>query len=268
MEKENKDRLSGIAGTAIFHALLLVLFLFFGFRTPLPLPAEQGIAINFGDSPDGTGDVQPERTADNQQANEPASAPSSSASSSTERAVMTQETDDAPVIKPVNTPKVTTRPTEEAKKPTETPVEEPKPKVDPRALYPGGGSGSAGGSQGQTGKPGDQGSPDGSRNVSRQGEGGRGGDSGSPDFSLTGRQITQRPTLTDRSQVEGQVVVWIWVDKSGRVLRAQAGAGGTTLQNEALWRKCEEAARSARFSASENSPEEQRGTLTFIFKLQ
>jgi outer membrane biosynthesis protein TonB len=268
MEKENKDRLRGIAGTALFHGLLLLLFLFFGFRTPLPLPAEQGIAINFGDAPDGTGDMQPEQTADNQQANEPTSAPSSSSSSSAERSVMTQETEDAPVIKPVTKPTESKKPTEETKKPTETPVEDPKPKVDPRALYPGSGSGSAGGSQGQTGKPGDQGNPDGSRDVNRQGDGSRGGNNGSPEFKLEGRQITQRPTLTDRSQVEGQVVVWIWVDKAGRVTRTQAGANGTTLQNEAIWRKCEEAARNARFSANENSPEEQRGTLTFIFKLQ
>jgi protein TonB len=270
MSNEEKNRYRGMAGTAIFHAVLLVLFLLFGFRTPLPLPAEQGIAINFGTSDEGMGDLQPERAADlNQQNDQAASAASQPSSSSTERPAVTQDIEDAPAVRPVTKPNDTRKPTEAVKKPVETPVvEEPKPRVDPRALYPGGGSGASGGSQGQTGKPGDQGSPDGSRDTDRQGEGGRGGLSGSPDFSLAGRQITQRPTIADRSQNEGKIVVWIWVDRVGRVLRSQAGAPGTTLQTEALWRKCEQAALNARFSPNDDVPEEQRGTMTFIFKLQ
>lgn len=269
MENEKKNNLRGLAGTLLFHGVLLGLFLFFGFTTPLPLPAEQGIAINFGSSDQGMGDVQPENSGDNQAQNDaPASRQTTASSSSGQQQVATQDVEAAPVVRPNPNHKVTPRNTDPTPKPTETPVEDPKPTVNTRALYPGAGSGARGGSQGQTGQPGDQGSRDGSRSTDRQGEGGRGGVTGSPEFNLEGRQITTRPNIADRSQSEGQVVVLIWVDQRGRVLRAQAGHRGTTIQNEALWEKCKAAALNARFSAVEDGPEEQRGTITFLFKLE
>ena len=39
----------GLIGTIAFHLIILTLFLFFGFRTSLPLPGEAGILVNFGD---------------------------------------------------------------------------------------------------------------------------------------------------------------------------------------------------------------------------
>lgn len=269
MENEKKNNLRGLVGTLLFHGLLLGLFLFFGFTTPLPLPAEQGIAINFGTSDEGMGDVQPENSGDNQSLNDaPASRQTNNASSSSQQQVATQDVEDAPVVKANPNPKVTPRNTETAPKPTETPVEDPKPTVNTRALYPGSGSGASGGSQGQTGRPGDQGSRDGSRNTDRQGEGGRGGVTGSPDYDLDGRKITTKPVISDKSQKEGQVVVLIWVDQRGRVLRAQPGHRGTTITDEALWEKCKAAAMNARFTPIEEGQEEQRGTITFLFKLE
>lgn len=270
METEKKNNLKGIAGTVIFHGVLLVFFLFFGFRTPLPLPAEQGIAINFGTSDEGVGDVQPDDSGDNQGKTEEAASKqvSSSAPSSSERSAATQDLEDAPSVSENKSPKTTPANTNPVTKPSEPTQEETKPKINTRALYPGSGAGSTGGSQGQTGQPGDQGSRDGSRNTDRQGEGGRGGLTGSPEFDLVGRQITLKPNISDKSQKEGKVVVLIWVDKNGRVLRAQAGHKGTTLQDAALWDKCQNAALNARFSSNEDAPEEQRGTITFLFKLE
>jgi TonB family protein len=267
MKSEEQNKYKGIIGTIGFHALLLVLFLFFGFRTPLPLPAEQGIAINFGTSDDGMGEIQPEQAADQQAANESAAA-SSSSSTSSEKAVATQETEAAPVIKPTSKTEPSTKPAETPTKPSETPTEDPKPSINTRALYPGKSTGSAGGSQGNTGKPGDQGKVDGSRDSNNQGDGSTGGLTGSPDFKLTGRALTQRPTISDQSQTEGKVVVTIKVNKNGEVIAAKAGAPGTTLSNAAIQKKCEDAALRARFSPNENAPEEQEGTITFIFKLQ
>lgn len=269
MENEKKNNLKGLAGTLAFHGVLLGLFLFFGFTTPLPLPAEQGIAINFGTSDEGMGDVQPESSGDNQAQNDaPASQQQINSSSSGQQNVATQDVEEAPSVRANPNPKVTPRNADITPKPSETPVEDPKPTVNTRALYPGAGSGARGGSQGQTGQPGDQGSRDGTRNTDRQGEGGRGGITGSPNYVLDGRQITQKPAITDRSQKEGQVVVLIWVDQRGRVLRAQPGHRGTTIQDEAIWEKCKAAALNARFSAVEDGPEEQRGTITFLFKLE
>ncbi len=49
----------GILGTAIFHLIVLLLLIFFGFFTPLPLPGEEGILVNFGDSEQGLGNLEP-----------------------------------------------------------------------------------------------------------------------------------------------------------------------------------------------------------------
>ena len=49
----------GIIGTTIFHVIVLLILIFMGFFTPLPLPGEQGILVNFGDSEHGLGDIEP-----------------------------------------------------------------------------------------------------------------------------------------------------------------------------------------------------------------
>jgi TonB family protein len=265
MKTEDKNNYKGIAGTVIFHGLLLVLFLFFGFKTPLPLPAEQGIAINFGTSDDGMGEVQPDQAADSQDQNDEPAASTSSSSSSSEKNVATQETEEAPAMRPVTKPSQRPKPVTESTKPAETPVEDPKPKVNPRALYPGGGAGSTGGSQGETGNPGDQGKVNGSKDTNKQGDGSTGGLTGDPNHTLVGRKLTSIPAISDQSQTEGTVIVEIKVDRSGNVISARI-AQGTKMPSQSIQQKCIEAARKARFSPSEN--EEQTGKITFIFKLQ
>lgn len=49
----------GIVGTIITHTVVLLILLFFGFFTPLPLPGEEGILVNFGDSENGFGLEEP-----------------------------------------------------------------------------------------------------------------------------------------------------------------------------------------------------------------
>ncbi len=51
----------GLFGTIIFHVIVLVLLLILGFYTPLPLPEEQGILVNFGNASTGLGKYEPSR---------------------------------------------------------------------------------------------------------------------------------------------------------------------------------------------------------------
>ncbi|TKG97092.1 hypothetical protein EYV94_01300 [Puteibacter caeruleilacunae] len=46
-------------GTFIFHAIVLILLIVCGFFTPLPLPEEEGLLVDFGDSPTGAGRYEP-----------------------------------------------------------------------------------------------------------------------------------------------------------------------------------------------------------------
>lgn len=54
-----RDHKRGIVGTAIFHIIVLLMLIFLGFFTPLPLPGEEGILVNFGASENGFGDFEP-----------------------------------------------------------------------------------------------------------------------------------------------------------------------------------------------------------------
>jgi len=50
---------AGFIGTIVTHVLILLILLFFGFFTPLPLPGEEGILVNFGDLETGLGPEEP-----------------------------------------------------------------------------------------------------------------------------------------------------------------------------------------------------------------
>jgi colicin import membrane protein len=50
---------TALIGTIVTHALVLLILLFFGFFTKLPLPEEEGILVNFGDSETGLGLEEP-----------------------------------------------------------------------------------------------------------------------------------------------------------------------------------------------------------------
>jgi len=54
-----EEHKKGIVGTAVFHICILLMLIFLGFFTPLPLPGEEGILVNFGTSDQGLGDVEP-----------------------------------------------------------------------------------------------------------------------------------------------------------------------------------------------------------------
>ncbi len=54
-----REHKRGIIGTAIFHVVVLLLLILFGFFTPLPLPGEEGILVNFGTSENGFGEIEP-----------------------------------------------------------------------------------------------------------------------------------------------------------------------------------------------------------------
>ncbi|MDA3880964.1 MAG: cell envelope integrity protein TolA [Prolixibacteraceae bacterium] len=49
----------GFILTIVFHAIILLLLLLFGFFTPLPLPDEKGVLVDFGNSETGLGEVEP-----------------------------------------------------------------------------------------------------------------------------------------------------------------------------------------------------------------
>ena len=92
---------------------------------------------------------------------------------------------------------------------------------------------------------------------------------GVPNARLKGRNVLGALPKPDYTvQDEGTVVVEIWVNKSGNVTKALAGAQGTTVSNPTLWAAARVAAMKTHFNQSVDAPELQQGTITYIFKLK
>lgn len=266
-----KDEVKGLTGTILFHAILVLALLFLALRTPLPLPSEGGVEVNLGNSDDGMGLIQPTEL----QASNQATPPPPDASDADD--LLTEDTDEAPAIEP----KKVTKPAAEKPVPKpevkREPVPVPQPKVDPRALFPGkdatGSKSGQGGNEGITGKPGDQGKVTGDPNATGyDGTGGTGdgkgtGNGSGVSFDLSGRTSRQIPRPSNKFKDEGTVVVTIYVNRLGNVTRVITGTKGTTTSSTQLRQLAEQAAKQAKFSPKEDAPEEQKGTITYIFEL-
>lgn len=254
-KEEKKNKLKGILTTIGIHILLLLLFIFLGFKTPFPPPAEEGILINFGTAETGSGEIQPEQI--NEDIVEPIEEVTTEATDAVEE-VIEQEVEEAPAIEQKK----------EIKKETETPKEQEEPKeptIDDRFILKGNRNNDAT-SQGDNGTQGDQGTKTGDLNgINGNGEGL--GNSGIG-FDLSGRSMLLKPNIKDNSQETGKVVVKIKVDRTGKVIYAKYSLKGSTTNSAHLIKLAEEAAYSAKFNGDRNAAEEQFGSISFTFKVQ
>jgi colicin import membrane protein len=266
IEENNK----GLIGTIFFHLVIALVIIFLGFTTPLPLPEEQGILINFGTEEDGFGYVEPSL------ASTPQTVSSVETTASEDPEIITQEIEEAPAITPPK-PQVKVEPRKEPDKKPEIkevkPVEQPKVEevaerqVNQRALYAGKtNTPTTTQSEGVTTGSGNQGNPIGSPDSgSRVGSDSQ-GDKGIS-FSLSGRTPVALPKPEYNIQREGIVVVEVTVDKNGNVTNAVPGVRGSTTINDYLLTSARNAAMRAKFDIID-APAFQKGTITYHFKLQ
>ena len=245
--KEKKDKGIAAVGTIVVHALIM-LILFLIIMPTVDLQGEEGVEVDLGMMDQGMGNIQPEKPAI-PMASQPEQKPSQS-----KEEIATQDNDEAPALEK---PK-TTKPKQDPK-----PVEQPKPTANPRAMYQGSNNPQAGGSEGITGQPGDQGKPNGLAGVRQyDGNGGQGNGTG---YDLGGRGAKSLHRPNDDFSEEGIVVVEIWVNPAGKVTRAEIKQKGTTIINAEMRQKAIQAALRSTFAADPNAPDEQRGTITYTF---
>ena len=266
MSSTIKNRVKGVTGTILFHVVLLMLFLFFGLSTPLPLPGEEGVEVNLGTSDEGAGFIQKEQAAQTQT---PVPVPEPPAEDNEE--ILTQEVEETPAIEEVMEEEKEQEkekgpvPLEEniiEEKPEEIPPEEPK--VNPRALYKGKKpSDSEGSNEGTTNQSGDQGQENGDPEAANHT--GPGGAGHGVSYSLGGRGALALPKPAYTSQEQGKVVVTIWVNNKGKVVKAVTGAKGTNISDAQLRQLAREAALRSLFTPDPNAPDEQKGTITYNF---
>ncbi len=267
-----KEHKTGIIGTIIFHIIIVAIFMIFGYSTPLPLPEEEGILINFGDSDEGFGQVEP-RTSEaiQEQASAESQESTPETTTSSDDGSVTQDYEEAPAVKEQGT--------KEKKEETKTEIKpEPKKeekkevveerKVNEQALFPGRDRNTnSSSSEGKTEGQGNQGSRTGSTDSDNHTGGESMGTSGTS-FSLTGRNPESLPKPEYNYQIEGKVVVEITVDKYGSVTNAVPGVKGSTTLDANLLTAAKKAALKARFDKKPDAPAYQKGTITYFFKLR
>jgi outer membrane biosynthesis protein TonB len=122
------------------------------------------------------------------------------------------------------------------------------------------GGGGTGTGQGNTGKPGNQGRPDGDPDSKVLDGIGRGPGTVN---GFGGRGVRSAPKLQENSQKAGRVVLDVCVDSDGNVTSAKFKAVGSSTTEEDLVDAAVRNARQYRFSAG--SADKQCGTITYNF---
>ncbi|MCQ2294152.1 MAG: TonB family protein [Bacteroidales bacterium] len=255
MDQEKKNKIISGSTTALVLGLILVICFAFGYDPPDPPIPEEGVEVNLGNSDFGSGDNPMPDPSPASSAPQPASAAEQVSTQRTESTTPVQTSDKPSTSKVDNTTPTTT-------KQPETPKQ---PEVNTNALFKKSdkSKNQNGGSQGVTQGSGNQGKEGGDPNSNRyDGIPGKGG----PGFSLSGRSAKALPSPTANNNKEGKVVVKIWVDKAGNVTQVSAPEKGSTLTDASYVEQSKAAARKAKFSAKDDAPEVQTGTITYVFR--
>lgn len=277
--QEKKDKIRAIIGTIIFHLLLLIALVFMALITPLPLPEEEGVEVNLGFSDVGSGheqDILPMEPV-----KPPPPSPKEVTPEHLDEEIVQSDEEEAPAIieKPVEKPKeeVEKEKPEEPKEIEEKPVEEqepqeiveekpepiPEPVIDPRLIYTGKKNTTGDSQEGNDQVAGDKGKVTGDPNSN--GYDGLGGKGNGVSYSLGGREAKSLPKPSYDSDDQGKVVISIWVDKMGKVTRAEVMQKGTVVTDMKLRNMARQAALKAKFSVDMKAAEIQKGTITYNF---
>ncbi|MBA4409259.1 MAG: hypothetical protein Q8S54_14970 [Bacteroidota bacterium] len=295
---------TGFIGTLVTHGLILILLLYFGIIASPPVPVDEGILVNFGDSETGfgmeepaPGDRQPTlKPVESTSAKQVVQPPSKKVIAPVDDDdVLTQDDEETVVVKtPVKKKDIKKvidpekQRLDEAERQKQAEIIRQKREQDQllaqaaaeqrkigeinnraKNVFGGGGKGSPDSkstSQGITYGPGNQGTPEGVANAEKYGPGGGTGDSG-VSFSLDGRTAQSLPKPEFIGNEDGKVVVMVTVDKSGRVTKADPGVKGSNTANPELLAASKKAALEARFNVDGTAPSFQKGTITYRFVL-
>lgn len=242
----NKNRLISALITLLCVGIVILVCAMIKLYAPDPPIPEEGVEVAMGYDESGLGEAMPTESAPNY------STPSANEDYSTQS---TEESVSLNTGKKGNVSKPQTEP-----KPQETRNNEPE--INTKALFNGKKTPTSGGSgQGNSVGNGQQGNPDGTPGATNF--------SGNPGtgYSLTGRKSMKLPEPNYSSGAEGKIVVKIWVNRDGKVIKADAkGQRGSTIADEGMIKRAEAAALQAVFSASEDAAETQTGTITYVFR--
>ena len=262
--------------------MLILVLLFFVMGPPyLDPPTEYGVAVNFGTTDFGRGNVQPRTPLKSQpkkineiQKEAPQeSNPQEKVTDKVEE-VVTQESEESIKIRKQKEAEAKAkaeaerieRERREAEEKKRREQEEKKRKLDKLMGGIGQSDGDTSGSEGNDDKVGDKGQPDGDPYAnSYYGDPGTG--SGGVGYGLKGRGTPTRQIFKQDCNESGLVVVRIEVDRSGKVIKAEPGVKGTTNNASCLLNPAKRFALSHKWRPDSKAPARQIGFVSVNFKL-
>ena len=251
MTKENRNRLIAGGVTVVVHVIAVVLLCTFALSTPLPLPGESGVEVEFGY--DEQSSYQEQRPQEPEQiVEQPIEQPKPEATPEpeiVEEQTVTQDTEETPAIEPV-------KPKEE------TPV------IDPRTLFHNTEHQDQNVSEGDD-EEGDSGQANGDPNA--ENPVGPGGDGVNTDYDLGGREplgSLPKPKREELTQKGDKICIQIKVNSSGEVVEAVYRSKGSTLpqisENQPAIDAAIEAAKKSRWQMKKDDTGILIGTITYI----
>ena len=262
--------------------MLILILLFFVMGPPyLDPPTEYGVAVNFGTTDFGSGNVQPLKPIKSEpkkinkipQETPKESKPEESITDKVED-VATQETEESIRIKNQKEAEAKAkaeaerieRVKREAEEKKKRKQEEKKRKLDELMGGIGKSDGEVAGSEGNDNQAGDKGQPDGDPYANTYyGDPGTG--SGGVGYGLNGRGTPSRKIFKQDCNESGLVVVRIEVDTSGNVTKAEPGVKGTTNNAACLLEPAKKIALSHKWRPDPKAPARQLGFVSVNFKL-
>ncbi|WP_460219814.1 energy transducer TonB [Psychroserpens sp. MEBiC05023] len=276
---ETKHERNSAKITALIVAILLLLLFVVGPPYMDP-PEEYGVAVNFGNSPVGSGNVQPkepiktrqndEVVKEDTQADKAQPEETSDAKSQSED-ILTNESAEEIAIKKAKKAEAKAKAEAERleqlkKAEEERKAKEEQDKKDKLDALIGGVKNSDGPTKGGEGPgdgPGDKGELDGSPYAPYKGTPGSG--NGGVGYGLNGRG---KPSFTLHDGCEneyGLIVVDIVVGRDGRVIEATPGVRGSSNATSCLKAQAKKIAKSYKWPADANAPARQYGKVSVNF---
>ena len=261
-------------------AIILLLLLFVVGTTYMDPPEEYGVAVNFGNSDFGKGNVQPLKPVKSEplKIEEPpqpdVSKSEPTKSSETKEEVLTQEDAESIAIKKQKEAEARAKAIADAKAKAEADriarekreQEEKKKKLDALIGGVSKSEGSETGSEGNDNQSGDKGQLDGNPYAPSY-FGGQGTGSGGVGYGLNGRGNASFQRLKQDCNESGMVIVKIVVNQSGNVISAEPGQKGTTNTAPCLLEPAKKIALSHKWPADPKAPTRQLGFVSVNFKL-
>ncbi|RAV30963.1 energy transducer TonB family protein [Sinomicrobium soli] len=267
--------------TVLLVALILLLF-YAGLRYMDP-PEENGITVNLGYTDFGSGEVQPpepvemapEEKTEEEVPEEAVPEEEPAPVEEPQEEVLTDDTEEAPVIQPEKEEKV------KEEKPEPEPAEkEPEEKPEPEPPKPSKSTtdvlskilqgekqdGQESEGEGDDDKAGDKGDPEGDPYASSY-YGSPGSGTGGVGYGLSGRSLRSRGKVQQDCNEEGRVVVRIEVDRNGNVIDAQPGVKGTTNSSPCLLEPAKKTAFMFKWNPDPDAPSRQIGFVVINFSL-